>query len=106
MPKTNRPDAVKFPFPTEHLEYRRRAHAALDVAEAVLAPDKPNGERAYVRRNRDGYFATRDPKDGEFYPSGHLRWGEARYRWEPVDGKPGVLAGRLKADDEKEADVA
>lgn len=92
----SRPDAVKIPFLYEDKAYRQRAHAVLDLAEEILKPDKPNGERAYVRRNVREYFATRDPFDAEFHAADSDLRGVPRYVWEPAKGKPGVLIGRLK----------
>lgn len=106
----SRPDAVKIPFLFEDKAYRPRAHAVLDVAEEILRPDKPNGERAYVRRNAGEYFATRDPFEAEFHAANSERRGQSRYVWEAAKGKPGVLVGRLKSDGKpekpKEADGA
>jgi hypothetical protein len=52
------------------------------TAERLLEVDRAKGERAYIRKQPHGrLFITRDPTDTIFFPTGHLRSGQPRYRW-------------------------
>jgi hypothetical protein len=60
-----------------------RIAAVCRIAEPLLAVDRTSGERAYVRKQPHGrLFISRDPADTIFFPTGHPRSGQPRYRWE------------------------
>jgi hypothetical protein len=61
-----------------------RVAAVSRIAEPLLQVDYAGGERAYIRKlpNTGRLFITRDPADTIFYPTGHPRSGQQRYRWE------------------------
>ena len=53
------------------------------IAEPLLQVDYPAGERAYIRKQPHGrLFISRDPADTIFFPTGHPKCGQPRYRWE------------------------
>jgi hypothetical protein len=58
------------------------------IAEPLLEVDYPAGERAYICKLQHGrLFITRDPASTVFFPTGHPRSGQQRYRWVPqADG--------------------
>jgi hypothetical protein len=79
-----RPDALFLPETVKSgSRLSDRVTAVCRVAEPLLVVDRAAGERAYIRRQPHGrLFVTRDPLDTIFFPTGHLRSGQPRYRWE------------------------
>lgn len=62
--------------------------SAVEAAERLLRIDPASRELAWVRNQAGYYFATRDIADTEFFPDGHARERQPRYRWERVaDGE-------------------
>jgi hypothetical protein len=90
-----RPDALFLPAALKRgPTLFARVSSVCDVAEPLLEVDRSAGERAYIRSQPHGrLFVTRDPADTIFFPTGHPRSGEHRYRWEKRDG--GVDVGYL-----------
>jgi hypothetical protein len=91
-----RPDAVFLP---ETLKAGGRIFDRIGsickIAEPLLEVDFPR-ERAYIRKQPHGrLFITRDPTDTIFFPTGHPRSGQQRYRWvQQADGADlGYLVG-------------
>lgn len=66
----------------------KRMNSVLDIAEPILGVDRGKGERAYVRRQGDGWlFITCDHTDTLYFPLRCRLRGRPRYRWtEPVNG--------------------
>ena len=47
-------------------------NSILDIAEPMLGVDRSKGDRAYIRRQDDGWlFITKDPEDTIYYPLEH-----------------------------------
>jgi hypothetical protein len=65
-----------------------RVKSICQIAEPLLGVNFAAGERAYIRKQPNGrLFITRDPADTIFFPIGHPRSGQQRYRWEQqMDG--------------------
>jgi hypothetical protein len=78
-----RPDALFLsPQPGGGRIFERVA-AVCKIAEPLLEVDYKGGERAYIRKMQNGrLFITRDPADTIYFPTGHPRSGQPRYRWE------------------------
>jgi hypothetical protein len=81
-----RPDALFLP---ENMKAGKtalaRAHSVLQIAEPLLEINRAVGEKAHVRPTIGQVrkmFITRDPYDTIYYPTGHSRAGQPRYRWE------------------------
>lgn len=89
--ESDRPDAVTFPRPGTGEMADEAREEAVEIAEHHLQCGP--FELAWVRDQVRYMFATRDPEDCEFHPSGHERAGTPRYRWVDVGG--GVKLGWL-----------
>jgi hypothetical protein len=94
-PIVKRPDALMI---AEKLKGGRRQieriNSILDIGEPLLGIDRSCGERAYVRRQCDGWlFITRDPQDTIFYPLRSQLRGKPRYDW--IAYKDGIRLGYL-----------
>ncbi len=94
-----RPDALW--LPPNAKSGRRifdRVAAVSRIAEPLLEVDYAAGERAHIRIQQPSgrLFITRDPADTIFFPNGHPRSGQERYRWEPGPG--GAKLGYLIED--------
>lgn len=71
-----------------------RMNAILDVSEPLLGVDRTRGERAYIRRQGDGwFFVTRDPNDTIYFPLNTPLRGRPRYNW--LDEADGIRQGHL-----------
>jgi hypothetical protein len=80
-----RPDALFLPEAVKTANGRifDRVAAVCRVADPLLEVDRAKGERAYIRKQPYGQlFITRDPLDTIYFPTGHSRSGQQRYRWE------------------------
>lgn len=89
------PDALCIP---EGLKRGRtlweRMNSILDLAEPLLDVDRAKGDRAFIRRQGDGWlFVTRDPKDTLYFPLNTPLRGRPRYRW--LDAQDGIRRGYL-----------
>lgn len=89
------PDALCIP---ERLKQGRtlweRMNSILDLAEPLLNVDRGRGDRAYIRRQGDGWlFVTRDPEDTLYFPLHTPLRGRPRYRW--LDAPDGIRRGYL-----------
>jgi hypothetical protein len=91
-----RPDALFLPATvTPAGKIFARIAAVCAIAEPLLEVDRAGGERAYIRKQPHGrLFITRDPTDTIYFPTGHPRSGQPRYRW--VDGDSGSQLGYLE----------
>src|SRR5579885_1333645 len=92
------PDAL---FVPERMKRGRtlyeRMCSILDVAEPLLGVDRAAGQRAYIRRQGDGWlFVTRDPMDTIYFPLNTPLRGRPRYDW--IDGADGIRRGYLVAE--------
>ncbi len=79
-----------------------RMNSILDLAEPLLEVDRVRGDRAYIRRQGDGWlFVTRDPEDTLYFPLNTPLRGRPRYRW--LDSADGIRRGYLvpEARDER-----
>jgi hypothetical protein len=71
-----------------------RMNSIFEIAESLLGVDRARGERAYVRRQGDGWlFVTRDPHDTIYFPLASPLRGRPRYHW--LDGADGIRRGHL-----------
>lgn len=71
-----------------------RIESILAIAEPILGVDRARGDRAYIRRQGDGWlFVTRDPQDTIYFPLDSPLRGRPRYRW--IDGMDGIRRGYL-----------
>ncbi len=71
-----------------------RMNSIFEIAESILGVDRARGERAYVRRQGDGWlFVTRDPHDTIYFPLVSPLRGRPRYHW--LDGVDGIRRGHL-----------
>jgi hypothetical protein len=71
-----------------------RMNSILQIAEPLLGVDRARGERAYIRRQGDGWlFVTRDPHDTIYFPLNTPFRGRPRYRW--LDGADGIRRGHF-----------
>ncbi len=91
------PDAL---FVLENMKRGRtlidRINSILDIAEPLLGVDRSKGERAYIRRQGNGWlFITRDPEDTIYYALRTPLQGRPRYVW--VDDSDGIRLGYLQA---------
>jgi hypothetical protein len=60
-----------------------RVASIADIAEPLLGVDRTRGERAYIRLQGNGkLFITKSVTDTIYFPKGHVREGQPRYRWE------------------------
>ena len=74
-----------------------RVDSVLAVAEPLLGVDRPAGQRAYIRRQGDGWlFVTRSPDDTIYFPLNTPFRGRPRYDW--IDGPDGIRRGYLKPE--------
>jgi hypothetical protein len=103
----SRPDAVRLPDKfrfgkagelATRGRFMERVFAIADIAEPLLGCDRSQGERAYIRRmpRNAPLFITRSPDDTLYFPTGHPRAGQERYRWETMPD--GVAIGYLIDD--------
>ena len=95
IPTSPIPDALFIP---ERMKRGRtlyeRIDSILEVAEPLLGADRSRGDRAYIRRQGDGWlFVTRDPEDTIYFPLNTPLRGRPRYRW--LDGADGIRRGYL-----------
>jgi hypothetical protein len=91
------PDAL---FVPEKLKRGRtlweRINSILDIAEPMLGLDRSRGQRAYIRRQGNGWlFITSDPEDTIDYPLGTPLQRRPRYFW--IDGPDGIRRGYIQA---------
>ncbi len=71
-----------------------RIDSILSLAEPLLGADRARGDRAYIRRQGDGWlFVTRDPIDTIYFPLNTPLRGRPRYHW--LDGTDGIRRGYL-----------
>jgi hypothetical protein len=92
------PDALMVP---EKMKQGRRQieriNSILDIGEPLLGIDRSLGERAYVRRQGDGWlFVTKDPQDTIYFPLRSPLQGRPRYDW--IDCENGIRAGYLTTE--------
>ncbi len=75
-----------------------RIDSIAELARPLLGIDRAKGEGACIRlpmpADRDRCFVTKSPDDTLFFPPGHPRGGQSRYRWEPPDAR-GIELGFL-----------
>jgi hypothetical protein len=95
------PDAL---FVPENMKRGRtlweRMNSILDVAEPMLGVDRTKGDRAYIRRQGDGWlFITKDPEDTIYYPLRTPLQRRPRYVW--IDGPDGIRRGYLQAANDR-----
>lgn len=95
IPTSPIPDALFIP---ERMKRGRtlyeRIDSILEVAEPLLGVDRARGDRAYIRRQGDGWlFVTRDPEDTIYFPLNAPLRGRPRYQW--LDGADGIRRGYL-----------
>jgi hypothetical protein len=95
IPTSPTPDALFIP---ERLKQGRtwyeRMNSILDIAEPLLGVDRTRGDRAYIRRQGDGWlFVTRDPEDTIYFSLSTPFRGRARYQW--LDRADGIRQGHL-----------
>jgi hypothetical protein len=95
IPTSPIPDAL---FVPERMKRGRtwyeRMESILDIAEPLLGVDRTRGDRAYIRRQGDGWlFVTRDPKDTIYFPLSTPFRGRPRYHW--LDGADGIRRGHF-----------
>ena len=66
----------------------QRVASVCRYAEPILGADRANGELVYFRKQPNGrLFITRSMDDTIYFPTGHPRSGQQRYRWErQLDG--------------------
>jgi hypothetical protein len=89
-----RPDALFLPAQPASGKIFDRVAAVCRLTEPLLECDYRAGEHVYIRKQPHGrLFVTRDPADTIYFPIGHARSGEPRYRWERREG--GVEVGYL-----------
>jgi hypothetical protein len=89
------PDALFIP---ERMKRGRtwyeRMDSILDIAEPLLGVDRARGDRAYIRRQGDGWlFVTRDSGDTIYFSLSTPLRGRSRYHW--LDGADGIRRGHL-----------
>lgn len=71
-----------------------RMDSILAIAEPILNVDRAKGDRAYIRRQGDGWlFITRDPNDTIYFPLNMRLRGRPRYKW--INGTDGIRRGYL-----------
>lgn len=95
IPTSPIPDAL---FVPEKMKRGRtlwdRMTSILDIAEPILGVDRSSGDRAYIRRQGDGWlFVTRDPEDTIYFPLNTPLRGRPRYNW--IDRPDGIRRGYL-----------
>ena len=93
------PDAL---FVLENMKQGRtlrdRINSILDIAEPILGVERSKGERAYIRRQGDGWlFITKDPEDTIYYALRTPLQGRPRYVW--VDDSDAIRRGYHKGVD-------
>ncbi len=77
-----------------------RMNSILDIAEPMLGVDRSKGDRAYIRRQDDGWlFITKDPEDTIYYPLRTPLQRQPRYVW--IDGPDGIRRGYLQAANDR-----
>ncbi len=73
-----------------------RLNSILDIAEPMLGVDRSKGERAYIRRQGDGWlFITKNPEDTIYHPLQTPLQRRPRYVW--TDGLDGIRRGYFQA---------
>jgi len=71
-----------------------RMNSILEIAEPLLGVDRARGDRAFIRRQGDGWlFVTCDPQDTIYFPLNSALRGRPRYHW--LDGADGIRRGHL-----------
>ena len=95
IPTSPIPDAL---FVPEKMKRGRtlyeRMNSILEIAEPLLGVERNRGDRAYIRRQGDGWlFVTRDPDDTIYFPVNSALRGRPRYHW--LDGADGIRRGHL-----------
>jgi len=95
IPTSPVPDAL---FISEKMKRGRtlyeRMNSILELAEPLLGVDRARGERAYIRRQGDGWlFVTRDPNDTIYFPLNTAFRGRPRYHW--LEGAHGIRRGHF-----------
>ena len=95
IPTSPVPDALYIP---EKMKRGRtlweRMNSILDLAEPLLGVDRTEGDRAFIRRQGDGWlFVTRDPQDTIYFPLNTPLRGRPRYNW--LDATDGIRRGYL-----------
>ncbi len=95
IPTSPLPDALLIP---ERMKrggnWYERMNSILDIAEPLLGVDRSLGDRAYIRRQGDGWlFVSRDPQDTIYFPLDTTLRGRPRYRW--LDGADGIRRAYL-----------
>ena len=90
------PDALFIP---ERMKKGRtlseRMNSILDIAEPLLGVQRLKQERAYIRRQGNGWlFITKNPEDTIDYPLGMPLQRRPRYQW--IDDDNGIRRGYLK----------
>lgn len=85
-PASDRPDAVIYPRPTGARGVNEISDGTKEVAVEMAEHYLQCGphELAWVRDQLRYLFATRNPEDSEFFPDGHERARQPRYRWRVV----------------------
>lgn len=97
LPASDRPDAVTFPrgnLPPSLNGDQRELMVELAEHHLQCGPHELAWVRDQLGSSGNYFFATRCPEDSEFYPTGHARSGEPRYRW--TYAGVGVKLGWLK----------
>jgi len=97
-PTSPKPDALFMP---EAMKRGRTWHERMDhilsIAEPLLGVERTRGQRAYIRRQGDGWlFVTRDPEDTIYFPLNTPFRGRPRYHW--LDGSDGIRRGHLVSE--------
>lgn len=91
------PDALFIPESTKRgRTLWERLNSILDIAEPMLGVDRSKGDRAYIRRQDNGWlFITRNPEDTIYYPLNTPRQRQPRYIW--IDGSDGIRRGYIQS---------
>jgi hypothetical protein len=89
------PDALMVPESAKRgRTLRERIDSVLAITEPLLGVDRDKGERAWIRRQGDGWlFITKDPADTIYWPLTSPLRGRDRYEW--VMGEGGIKRGYL-----------
>jgi hypothetical protein len=95
IPTSPIPDALFIP---EKMKRGRtlyeRMNSILEIAEPLLGVDRARGDRAYIRRQGDGWlFVTRDSHDTIYFPLNSALRGRPQYHW--LDGADGIRRGHF-----------
>jgi hypothetical protein len=98
IPTSPLPDALFVPEAMKHgRTWYERMDSILGIAEPLLGVDRSRGDRAYIRRQGDGWlFVSRDPGDTIYFPLNTPLRGRPRYHW--LDGADGIRRGHLVSE--------